>query len=242
MNGTISQGSLLGGRVHHAQPGDGHRTSLEPVLLAASIPARAGQRVVEGGCGAGAALLCLAARVKGVGGVGVERDPWMADLARGNVLANGFSGLEIVTGDLGAWRAEAPFDHAMANPPWHLADATASPDARRDAARRASPALFEVWARALAGAVRPRGSVSLILGADHLGGGVAALAAAGCGSLSVFPFWPKAGRPARLVLLRAVRGGRGPTRLLAGLVLHQADGGFRAEAEAVLRDGAGLDF
>ena len=32
----ITQGSLLGGRVRHAQPRAGHRTSLEPVLLAAA--------------------------------------------------------------------------------------------------------------------------------------------------------------------------------------------------------------
>jgi tRNA1(Val) A37 N6-methylase TrmN6 len=56
----------------------------------------------------------------------------------------------------------------------------------------------------------------------------------------ILPFWPKPGRPARLVVLQAVRGGRGPARLLPGLVLHRADGGFTAEAEAVLRDGAAL--
>ncbi|MDE2577133.1 MAG: SAM-dependent methyltransferase, partial [Rhodospirillales bacterium] len=64
----------------------------------------------------------------------------------------------------------------------------------------------------------------------------------GCGSLAVLPLWPRPGRAAKLVLLRAVRGGRGPSEMLPGLVLHRADGGFTAEAEAVLRGGAALPF
>ena len=86
-----SAGTLLDGRLHHAQPTAGHRTALEPVLLAAAIPARPGERVLEGGTGSGAALLCLAARVAGLYAVGIERDAAMAALARDNMAANGFA-------------------------------------------------------------------------------------------------------------------------------------------------------
>ena len=44
----------------------------------------------------------------------------------------------------------------------------------------------------------------------------------------------------KLVLLRGVKGGRGALRVLPGLVLHAAAGGFTPEAEAVLRDGEAL--
>jgi tRNA1(Val) A37 N6-methylase TrmN6 len=236
----VSEGTLLGGRVRHAQPVAGHRTGLEPVLLAASIPARAGQRVLEGGTGSGAALLCLAARVPGVGGLGLERDDGMAELARRNIAANGFAGLGVERADLLAWRTDATFDHAMANPPWHDPAATASPDAGRDAARRGRPGLVAAWAAALAGALRPRGTLTLVLAADHMAQGLAALSAAGCGSLAVLPLWPKPERAARLVLLRGIRGGQGVSRLLPGLILHQPSGAFTAAAEAVLRDGASL--
>lgn len=237
---NTTEGTLLGGRVRHVQPRDGHRTALEPVLLAAAIPARPGQRVLEGGTGVGSALLCLAARVAGVGGLGLERDPGLAEIARHNFAANGFAALAIATVDLTGWAAEARYDHAFANPPWHDPAATASANQQRDAARRAMPGLFEAWARPLARALQPRGTLTFILGADHLAGGVAALTASGCGSLTIFPLWPKAGRPARLVLIQAIRGGRGPTRLLAGLILHQASGGFTPEADAILRDGAAV--
>ena len=236
----LTEGTLLGGRVRHFQPRDGHRTALEPVLLAAAIPARPGQRVLEGGTGAGGALLCLAARVAGLGGLGIERDPGMAEIARYNLEANGLTGLTVETADLTQWTSASRFDHAFANPPWHDPSGTASPDRRRDAARRATPALFAAWAMALAPVLRPRGTLSFILGADHLADGMAALIAAGCGSVSICPLWPKLGRPARLVVLQAIRGGAGPTRLLPGLVLHQADGSFTPAADAILREGGAV--
>src|SRR5277367_7136876 len=80
----LTEGHLLGGRVRYAQPRDGFRSGIEPVLLAAAVPARAGERVLEVGSGAGAALLCLAARVSGVVGLGLERDAALAALAADN--------------------------------------------------------------------------------------------------------------------------------------------------------------
>ncbi len=238
----MTAATLLGGRVQHIQPADGHRTGIEPVLLAASIPARPGARVLEGGTGSGAALLCLAARVGGVTGVGIERSPPLADLARANIAANGFAGLTVLTGDLAALRPEGVFDHAFANPPWHDAAGTASADAGREAARRAQPGLFAIWAAALAAPLRSRGTLSFVIAAGVLPACMAAMAAAGCGSLAVLPLWPHAGRAARLLLLRGIKDGRGPCRMLAGLVLHEPGGGYTAAADAVLRGGAALAF
>jgi tRNA1(Val) A37 N6-methylase TrmN6 len=42
------------------------------------------------------------------------------------------------------------------------------------------------------------------------------------------------------VLVRARKGSAAPTRLAAGLVLHEVDGSYSAAAQAVLRDGAAL--
>ncbi len=234
-----SEGALLDGRIRHAQPLAGHRTGLEPVLLAAAVPARPGESVLEGGTGSGAALLCLAARVAGLQLVGVERDPGMAALARANAAANGFDGMTVLVGDLASLRPEGVFDHALANPPWH-GTGTASPEPLREAAKRGAPGLFALWAKQLAAPLRHRGTLSLVAAAAALPACLTALAAAGCGSPAVLPLWPRAGRPARLVLLQGIKGGRGPCRLLPGLALHAAAGGFTPEAEAVLRGGAAL--
>ena len=235
-------GTLLHGRVRHDQPESGHRTSLEPVLLAASIQARPGQRVLEGGSGAGAALLCLAHRVPGLTGLGVEREPELVRLAQANAAANGFTGLSFVAEDLTPFRADAVFDHAMANPPWHAPAGTASPDARREGARRAASGLFAGWANALAAPLRRGGTLTLVVSAQVVAESLDALRQAGCGGLAVFPLWPKQGREAKLVLLRGVKGARSPCRLLPGLVLHAPDGSYTDEAQAVLRDGAALGW
>ena len=76
--------AFLGGRMHLYQPKNGYRAGVDPVLLAASINATAGQSVLELGCGAGAAGLCLAARVRGLTVSGVERQADSAELARRN--------------------------------------------------------------------------------------------------------------------------------------------------------------
>lgn len=241
MSGPAS-GFLLGGRVRHDQPERGHRTGIEPVLLAASIPAGPGSLVLEGGSGAGAGLLCLAHRVPGVRGVGVEIEPGLVGQASANAAANGFAGLGFELGDLTGWRGEGAFDHAMANPPWHAPGASASPDAAKDRAKRAPDGLFAAWARALVRPLRHRGTLTFVIAAAHADAALAGFAAAGCGSLAVLPLWPRAGVAARLVLLRGVKGGRGAFRLLPGLVLHEADGRFTLAAEACLREGAALGF
>jgi tRNA1(Val) A37 N6-methylase TrmN6 len=66
---------LLGGRVRLEQPAVGLRAAIDAVLLAAAIPARAPEAVLELGCGTGAALLCLAARLPGLAlhDVGINR-------------------------------------------------------------------------------------------------------------------------------------------------------------------------
>ncbi|MGH7122278.1 MAG: tRNA1(Val) (adenine(37)-N6)-methyltransferase [Acetobacteraceae bacterium] len=240
---NTSEGWLLGGRVRYRQPDEGFRSGIEPVLLAASVPAMPTDRVLEAGTGAGAGLLCLAARVPGVGGTGVERDPALANLAGWNFAANGFTALSAVAADIespeaGLAKGEL-FDHAFANPPWHPATGTAPHHPAKTAAKRGGEKLG-AWITALVSRLRPRGTLCLVLPAAQVPQALAA--AAQSGSPLLFPLWPKQGRAAKLVLLRVTQGGHGPLRLLAGLVLHREDGRFTAAAEAILRDGAALDI
>src|SRR6185503_13495505 len=88
---ATSDDTLLGGRVKLRQPVDGYRVAIDPVILAAAVPAGAQDRVIDIGCGTGAASLCLAARVPNCRGVGLERDHALAELARDNVARNGFA-------------------------------------------------------------------------------------------------------------------------------------------------------
>ena len=232
----LSEGTLLGGRISYRQPLEGYRTGIEPVLLAASVAAKPGERVLEAGTGAGAGLLCLLARVPGLAACGVERDGALATLAAENLRANGHETAEILTSDIQDLPALPPFDHAIANPPWHEANSSPSGDAMRDAAKRAGPGLLGAWAGALARCLRPGGSLTLVLPAASLPAALAGCAAASCGSPAIWPLWPRVGRSARLVLLQTLKARRGPCRLGAGLVLHEGCG-YAPGARAILWDG-----
>jgi tRNA1(Val) A37 N6-methylase TrmN6 len=238
----VTHGHLLGGLVHYAQPRRGFRSGIEPVLLAAAIPARDGSRVLEGGCGAGATLLCLAARVPGVQGLGIDQDAAVVALARDNGAANGWPDLRFITADVASLQPLGAFDHACANPPYHSEFGTPSPDASRRTAKRAAAGTLTVWATALARPLEPRGTLTFILPATLLPEATAAFAAAGCYPTALLPLWPKPRDPAKLVLLRGVKGSRAPFRVLAGLVLHGPDGAFTAAADAILRGGRPLEL
>jgi tRNA1(Val) A37 N6-methylase TrmN6 len=240
--GEFTAGTLLGGRITYRQRCDGHRTGFEPVLLAAAIDAKPGERVLEGGTGAGAALLCLAARVPGLTGIGLERDAALAELANINFKNNGLEAVSCVQGDV----VKPPFprdtfDHVFANPPWFDDANTLPPDARRALAHHAGPNLLDDWVAALAAMLRPRGSLTLILPAATFAQGAAALRLGGCAGVTLFPLWSRNGQPAKMLILSARRGVKSPDRVLPGLVLHD-DAGITMAAQAVLRDGHALSL
>jgi tRNA1(Val) A37 N6-methylase TrmN6 len=233
----LTHGHLLGGRLRYAQPRDGYRSGIEPVLLAASVPARPGQRVLEAGTGAGAGLLCLGARVPGLTGFGVEIDPAMAELARQNLRDNGIAGFEIVAGDIESL-ALGPFDHAFANPPWHDPHSTGSPVERRRQAKQERGGGLERWIAAIGRMLAPGGSLTLILPPGQLDR--ARAAAAAFAGLNARELLPKRGRAPKLAIVQAWWGVEQPASTLPPAVLHEADGAFTPEIEAVLRRGEGL--
>jgi tRNA1(Val) A37 N6-methylase TrmN6 len=234
-----TEGTLLDGRVAYHQLRNGHRSGFEPVLLAACVPARPGERVLEAGTGAGAALLCLAARVPGVSGVGVEIVPELAALAEANFRANGFNLLSALRADATALPfGPDSFHHVLANPPWFNAASTASPDAARDLAHRAQPGTLASWTTELLRTLRTGGSISLVLPASAFAGAAALLRPA-CGGVTLMPLWPRTGTAAKMVILTARKGSKTPDSVHPGLVLHDGHG-ISPAAQAVLRGGATL--
>jgi tRNA1(Val) A37 N6-methylase TrmN6 len=185
-------------------------------------------------------LLCLAVRVPGVRLTGVEIQPEMAELAAVNARANGLSGIEIVAGGIEAVPLAEAFDHAMANPPYHGASGSVSPDAARETAKRGSDMLIRTWIKRLSGALRRRGSLTLVAPAGTVPVCLGAMSEWRCPCTAIFPLWPKLGRPAKLVLLRGIKDAHTPMHILPGLLLHQLDGSYAEDAQAVLGDAAAL--
>lgn len=241
----LSDDKFLCGKLHLLQPVKGYRAATDPVLLAAACPAEPGQSVLDLGCGAGAAALCLGRRISGLTLAGLELQPAYADLARRNADRNAIP-LEVHEGDLAhmprALRRD--FDQVIANPPYYHAGGSPSPVAARARAMQVDTPL-SAWVAAATRRLRPGGWLTLICGADGLPEILAALAPK-LGSASVLPLAPREGRPALRVIVQARKGGRAPFRLLAPFVIHAGavhDGdreSYTPAANAVLRDGADL--
>lgn len=241
----LTDDKFLCGRVRLLQPEKGYRAATDAVLLAAACPAGPGQSVLDLGCGAGAASLCLGARVSGLRLTGLEVQPEYADLARRNAARNGME-MEVVEGDLAhlprALRRD--FDHVIANPPWYPPGGTPSPVAQRALALQVSLPL-SLWVQVATRRLAPGGWLTLIAGADSLPDLLGALAPK-LGSAAVLPLAPRQGRAVLRVILRARKGGRAPFRLLAPFVIHRGDAhdgdreSYTDRANAVLRDGADL--
>jgi tRNA1(Val) A37 N6-methylase TrmN6 len=166
--------------------------------------------------------------------------PAMAELAAENARANGFAGIEIMTDRIETASFTQMFDHAMANPPYHHAGGSVSPDAGRETAKRGSGALMQCWIERLSAALHSRGTLTLIAPAGMVPVCLAAMSASRCACMAIFPLWPKTERPAKLVLLRGVKDTRAPMQLMPGLVLHRPDGSFSDAARAVLAEAAAL--
>jgi tRNA1(Val) A37 N6-methylase TrmN6 len=237
---------LLDGRLALRQPARGDRAGLDAALLAAACDAGDGARVVEAGCGAGAALLAAAVRRPGARFTGVERDEEALALGLENIALNGLAGrVGAVQGDVAAPFSRLglePFDAAMANPPFFDdPGALRAPSPAKRGAWIADEGLA-AWAAFLVKAVRQGGTITLIHRADRLAD-ILALLGEKCGSFQIRPVQPFADAPAKRVLVRAMKSGKAPLVLLPALVLHPRDGAkHTAEAEAILRGEAELGW
>lgn len=238
----LTEDRLLDGRVALLQPPTGYRAAIDPVFLAAAVPVQSGERVLDVGCGVAAAALCLAVRVPDSQIIGLDCQPELAALALRNVLLNDLDGrVTALVGDLlspPAALKPGSFDHVMTNPPFSE-DGTPSPHAGKDLANREGAADLRAWMGFCVSMLRHKGTLSVVHRADRIDDLLAALHGR-VGGAEIIPLWPKAGRPAKRVVLRARKGVRSPAILSPGLVLHQDDGRYTPEAEAILRGAAAL--
>jgi tRNA1(Val) A37 N6-methylase TrmN6 len=225
--GQFTEDAFLGGQLRLRQPKSGHRAGHDAMLLAAATPARRGDRVVDFGAGVGAAGLAVARRVAGIELVLVEIDEALAGLARGNAEANAIAAdvvvLDVIA-DAAAFAAAGlgpdSVDVVLMNPPFNdSARHRASPDNARAAAHVATSATLESWIHAARRILKSGGVLSLIWRADDIAEVLAALGR-GFGSLGILPVHADAATPAIRVLIRAVKGGKAPTKMLAALMLN----------------------
>uniref|UniRef100_Q07I96 Methyltransferase small n=1 Tax=Rhodopseudomonas palustris (strain BisA53) TaxID=316055 RepID=Q07I96_RHOP5 len=243
----MTEDGFLDGRLRLRQPRKGHRAGHDAMLLAASTPARGGDRVVDFGAGVGAAGLALASRVRGLDLALLEIAPELAELARHNAAFNALPA-EILVMDVEAGAAAfaanglAPdsVDVVLMNPPFNDAGRhRGSPDASRQRAHVATPTTLQGWVHAARRLLKPSGVLTLIWRGDGLAEVLVALDR-GFGGVAIQPVHGEADAPAIRVLVRAIKGGRAPLSIYPSLLLNDAAAKPSDIADAALKGKAVL--
>jgi tRNA1(Val) A37 N6-methylase TrmN6 len=236
-----TEDAFLGGRLRLRQPKSGHRAGHDAMLLAAATAARPGDRVVDFGAGVGAAGLALATRVPGIEIILVEIDEKLAELARGNAASNAIKAKVIAmdiasSADVFAAAGLAPdsVDVVLMNPPFNDSRRhRSSPDKSREIAHVADATTLDDWVHAARRILKSGGVLTLIWRADALAEILSALDR-GFGSLAMLPVHGDSAKPAIRVLIRAIKGGRAPTQICAGVMLNDESGVPNKQVQEIL--------
>ncbi len=247
---TYTLDAFLGGAVALVQPRTGHRAGLDAALLQALVPGNASGAAVDLGAGVGTVGFAVAARAPALSVTCVENDPELVACARsalGRPENAGFAArVAVLEADVTDRRelrdryGDGTADFVLMNPPYDNAERVRlSPDAGRRSAHVAEPGGLAAWTASAARLLRPGGQLCLIHRAAALPDVLAALGTS-FGDVRITPVHPRAEKPAGRILVVARKAGRGDLRLMPGLVLHAAGGGWTEAADAILRGRADL--
>ncbi|MEW6768900.1 MAG: methyltransferase [Pseudomonadota bacterium] len=232
---------FLDGKLRLRQPKRGHRAGHDAILLAAAVPAKAGDRIADFGAGVGAAGLAVARRVPGIACVLVELDGALAELARDNARLNSLAANVValdITASAEAFAAAGlgpdSVDFVLMNPPFNDASRhRTSPDPKREAAHVAKDDTLARWIHAARRVLKSGGALTLIWRADGLADVLAALDR-GFGDICVLAVHPGPMKPAIRILVSAIKGSNAPMSVRSALTLNDENGSPTLEARDVL--------
>ena len=244
---TIDQ--FLGGRLQIQQPKQGYRAGVDPVLLAAAIPTKASEDVLDLGCGVGVAALCLKSRVNDVNVTGLEIMPQLVDLAKKNAERNALN-IRVVEGDVANLPfnlLQESFDHVMVNPPYFdRKHGIPAQNLLKESARGGCTRL-PIWVETACRRVKNKGYVHFILRTERLPE-LLRLLPQHMGSIEVTPIVSRDGKQSELMILKARKSGKTPFQLKPQVVMHKnlqstfGSNDYTYRISRVLRYGSSLFF
>jgi len=234
---SITTDLFLGGKLKIRQNEKGYKSGSDAVLLAAFIKKTKG-KILEVGCGSGAASLCLGHRLKGVDITGIDIQPSLVKLALQNAKENNLSShFTFLTQDIKqSTLPNQSFDHVFSNPPY-FEGSSPSPSQEKALSKSQVFPLSE-WVDFCIRMTKPRGYISFIYPTAHLNDLLQNLK--GMGDIHLFPLWPKENKDSKRILISARKGVKCGLTLEPGLILHTEEGKYTEKADAVLRGGQEL--
>jgi tRNA1(Val) A37 N6-methylase TrmN6 len=240
---------FLDGRLLLRQPVKGHRIGTDALLLAAITPSKG--RVCDLGAGVGAVGLTLLLREPSLETtvVMVEREEIFATLAKYNLEIARLEGrVDLVEADVFQRKsflaaqvlADQSFDAVATNPPYdQVLRGRHSPTALKSAAHAMQGGGLEDWLKTAVRLLKDGGVLTMIHRADRFDDVLAAIPQR-AGAVVVRPVQAQKDQAATRILVQATAGSRAPLTLLPPLILHDKDGQFMPEAEALHKGRARL--
>ncbi len=119
---------------------------------------------------------------------------------------------------------------------YSLSSDPGSPIEGRDRAKR-DFAVLKDWLTSGLKRARANGTLTMIVRADRLR---ELMEIAPVGGVALFPLWPRSQDAAHRAILQIRKGSKAPFLLMPGVVLHESDGQYTREANAILRDASAL--
>lgn len=231
--------TFLNGRLTVYQHKTGYRFSIDAILLAGYVRPKAGDRLIDLGCGCGIIALVLAHRYPDLQLFGVEIQPALAGLARKNVVKNKMRDririLERDMATLSQKESQGPVDMVVCNPPFgRIRAGRINPNKERALARHEiKMALKDVTATAR-GMLRTGGRFFIIFPVERITDLFCRMRADRIEPKRMRTVHSYAANSARRILVEGIAGGRPGTSMDSPLVIYQADGVYTDEVQQLL--------
>ena len=240
---------FFGGKIRLAQSATGHRAGTDAILLAALVEASDAGSIIDAGSASGAAGLCVARRFSSAKVKLIDIDAQQVELAQQNIELNGFTDrVRATQGDFLSPFAQRErhglvgedADCVITNPPFlDESRDRISDDQEKNRAHVMPENGLTFWLKACSALLKSKGRLHLIHRADRLSDVLNALPS-NFGAIRIIPVHARENEAAIRILVTAIKNSRAPLSIAPGFILHEADGRFTAQAEAIHQGEGGL--
>ncbi len=244
----LTKNKFLGNKLEILQFSHGYRGNNDSVLVAASVAAERGQKVLELGCGNGLALCCLLYRISGIEVFGIEIDKKVAELCRRNIALNNFKA-NIFNSDVATNVKELKsisFDHVFMNPPFFKKNSVIQSQAPSSRLAKVETLALSEWISVAKKKCKPKGKVTIIQRVERLPEIIKYLNGH-FGQITVQPLSSFKDTSPKTVIIQAKKSSRAAFKLLAPKIVHKIDKDtgsviYENEFEEILRSGYPLQL